>query len=130
MLKIDRLDHGNRSIDDEDLVKRLADEKIALTVCPLSNLKLKVVEDLADHPIRKMLNKGLVATVNSDDPAYFGGYMNANFLELAIAIELTKQEIKQLVINSFESSFIQPELKKKYLEKVLKIIFFHKKITP
>jgi adenosine deaminase len=100
LLKISRIDHGNNCLTDEVLVKKLVDEKIALTVCPLSNLELKVVDDLKDHPLKKMLNLGLKATVNSDDPAYFGGYMNANFLQTAEALDLTQEEIKTLVKNS------------------------------
>lgn len=118
LLKIARIDHGNNCLTDEVLVKRLVDEKIALTVCPLSNLELKVVDDLKDHPLKKMLNLGLKATVNSDDPAYFGGYMNANFLQTAEALDLTQEEIKTLVKNSFEYSLLSEEEKVKYLADV------------
>ena len=118
LLKIARIDHGNNCLTDEVLVKRLVDEKIALTVCPLSNLELKVVDDLKDHPLKKMLNLGLKATVNSDDPAYFGGYMNANFLQTAEALDLTQEEIKTLVKNSFEYSLLSEEEKAKYLADV------------
>ena len=118
LLKISRIDHGNNCLTDEVLVKRLVDEKIALTVCPLSNLELKVVDDLKDHPLKKMLNLGLKATVNSDDPAYFGGYMNANFLQTAEALDLTQEEIKTLVKNSFEYSLLSEEEKAKYLADV------------
>ena len=118
LLKIARIDHGNNCLTDEVLVKRLVDEKIALTVCPLSNLELKVVDDLKDHPLKKMLNLGLKATVNSDDPAYFGGYMNANFLQTAEALDLTQEEIKTLVKNSFEYSLLSDDEKQKYLIQV------------
>ncbi len=118
LLKISRIDHGNNSLTDEVLLKKLVDEKIALTVCPLSNLELKVVEDLKDHPLKKMLNLGLKATVNSDDPAYFGGYMNANFLQTAEALDLTQEEIKTLVKNSFEYSLLSDDEKQKYLIQV------------
>lgn len=118
LLKIARIDHGNNCLTDEVLVKRLVDEKIALTVCPLSNLELKVVDDLKDHPLKKMLNLGLKATVNSDDPAYFGGYMNANFLQTAEALSLTKEDIKILVKNSFEYSLLSDDEKQKYLTQV------------
>lgn len=118
LLKIARIDHGNNCLTDEVLVKKLADEKIALTVCPLSNLELQVVKNLKDHPLKKMLNLGLKATVNSDDPAYFGGYMNANFLQAAEALDLTKEDIKTLVKNSFEYSFLSEEEKQKYLTQV------------
>ena len=118
LLKISRIDHGNNCLTDEVLVKKLVDEKIALTVCPLSNLELKVVDYLKDHPLKKMLNLGLKATVNSDDPAYFGGYMNANFLQTAEALDLTQEEIKTLVKNSFEYSLLSEEEKAKYLADV------------
>ena len=118
LLKIARIDHGNNCLTDEVLVKKLVDEKIALTVCPLSNLELKVVDDLKDHPLKKMLNLGLKATVNSDDPAYFGGYMNANFLQTAEALDLTKEDIKTLVKNSFQYSLLSKDDKQKYLIQV------------
>ena len=118
LLKIARIDHGNNCLTDEVLIKKLVDEKIALTVCPLSNLELKVVDDLKDHPLKKMLNLGLKATVNSDDPAYFGGYMNANFLQTAEALDLTQEEIKTLVRNSFEYSLLSDDEKQKYLIQV------------
>lgn len=118
LLKIARIDHGNNCLTDEVLVKRLVDEKIALTVCPLSNLELQVVKNLKDHPLKKMLNLGLKATVNSDDPAYFGGYMNANFLQIAEALDLTQEEIKTLVKNSFEYSLLSDDEKQKYLIQV------------
>ncbi len=118
LLKIARIDHGNNCLTDEVLIKKLVDEKIALTVCPLSNLELKVVDDLKDHPLKKMLNLGLKATVNSDDPAYFGGYMNANFLQTAEALDLTQEEIKTLVKNSFEYSLLSDDEKQKYLIQV------------
>lgn len=122
LLKIARIDHGNNCLTDEVLVKRLVDDKIALTVCPLSNLELKVVDDLKDHPLKKMLNLGLKATVNSDDPAYFGGYMNANFLQTAEALDLTQEEIKTLVKNSFEYSLLSEEEKAKYLADVENLV--------
>ena len=118
LLKIARIDHGNNCLTDEVLIKKLVDEKIALTVCPLSNLELQVVKNLKDHPLKKMLNLGLKATVNSDDPAYFGGYMNANFLQTAEALDLTQEEIKTLAKNSFEYSFLSDDEKQKYLIQV------------
>ena len=118
LLKIARIDHGNNCLTDEVLVKRLVDDKIALTVCPLSNLELRVVDDLKDHTLKKMLNLGLKATVNSDDPAYFGGYMNANFLQTAEALDLTKEDVKTLVKNSFEYSLLSDDEKQKYLIQV------------
>jgi len=106
LLKVDRIDHGNRCLEDPDLVRILVDAQIPLTVCPQSNLRLAVVDDLQDHPIRTMLQAGLKACINSDDPAYFGGYINENFFALADAVGLNQQEITQLVINSFEGSFL------------------------
>jgi adenosine deaminase len=108
-LQVDRIDHGNRALEDAALVDRLVSEQISLTVCPQSNLRLAVVDDMKDHPIRQMLQCGLKATVNSDDPAYFGGYMNDNFNALVDAIELTREEILSLVRNSFEASFLDQE---------------------
>ena len=118
LLKIDRLDHGNRSLEDEKLVERLVDEKMALTVCPLSNLKLQVVKDLKKHPIKTMLQKGLKATVNSDDPAYFGGYMNDNYLAITEALDLDKDEIYTLARNAFEASFASPDRKNRMIKEL------------
>ena len=89
LLKVERLDHGNRAMEDPDLVARIAASQMALTVCPLSNLRLCVVDDLRDHPLPEMLAAGLRATVNSDDPAYFGGYVNENYLAIAEAREMS-----------------------------------------
>lgn len=111
LLKVSRIDHGNRSLDDEKLIQYLADIKMPLTICPLSNLKLCVVGDLTDHPLRKMLRQGLKVSINSDDPAYFGGYINENFFAITKALSLTKEEIIALVENSFESSFLSKEEK-------------------
>ena len=117
-LGVDRIDHGNRALEDESLVQRLVEENMSLTVCPLSNLRLAVVDDLSEHPIRKMLALGLNACVNSDDPAYFGGYMNENFDALIDATGLTRDEIFQLAINSFESSFLTPVEKQVHLDRI------------
>ena len=106
LLKVERIDHGNRALEDTALTQRIVDEGMALTVCPLSNLKLCVVDDLKNHPIKKMLQAGLKATINSDDPAYFGGYMNENFLQLAEAVDLSKDEVATLARNGFEAAFI------------------------
>lgn len=108
ILKIDRIDHGNRSLEDETLVERIVADGLTLTVCPLSNHKLCVVNDLAQHPIKHMLDLGLKATINSDDPAYFGGYVNANFTAVAKAVGLTRDEIVTLAKNSFTGSFLTP----------------------
>jgi adenine deaminase len=106
VLKVDRIDHGNRALEDAALVQRIVSDGLTLTVCPLSNLKLCVVDDLARHPLRRMLQAGLKATVNSDDPAYFGGYVNANFIATADALDLTRDEIIMLARNSFTGSFL------------------------
>jgi adenosine deaminase len=118
LLKVDRIDHGNRSLEDEKLIEKLVSEKIPLTVCPLSNLKLKVVKEASNHPLKIMLEKGIVATNNSDDPAYFGGYMNENFVVVAKALDLSAEQISTLAKNSFLASFLNPEEKAAMLEKV------------
>lgn len=109
LLRVDRIDHGNRALEDDELTRRLVREGITLTVCPLSNLKLCVVDDLAAHPIRRMLQLGLRATVNSDDPAYFGGYLAQNWIEAAQAVDLSRDELVALARNSFTGSFLTPE---------------------
>lgn len=111
LLKVDRIDHGNRALEDAGLVERLAREAMPLTVCPLSNLSLAVVKDLADHPLRQMLDAGLVATLNSDDPAYFGGYVNQNFRQTQSALNLSRDDLAQLARNSLTASFASPERK-------------------
>ena len=108
ILGVERIDHGNRALEDEALVARLREDRIPLTVCPLSNLALRVVDDLAAHPIKRMLDLGLLATVNSDDPAYFGGYINENFRRVAEAVGLSTAEIKTLARNSLDASFAAP----------------------
>jgi len=118
LLKIDRMDHGNRSMEDEALVARLAAEQMTLTVCPLSNLKLCVVKDLKDHPIPSMLAKGLHVTLNSDDPSYFGGYVNDNYIQLARAVGLTREQVIQIAKNSFEGSFLPEDKKAQYLAEI------------
>jgi len=118
LLEVDRIDHGNRSLEDGALVRRLADQRVPLTVCPLSNLRLAVVSDMAAHPIRTMLAHGLNACVNSDDPAYFGGYMNENFDALIDATGLTRNEIFQLAINGFTASFLTPAEKQPHLDRI------------
>ena len=108
LLKVSRIDHGNRALEDPALVSRLADERITLTVCPLSNLKLRVVRDLAEHPIKRMLELGLAATVNSDDPAYFGGYLLENYTATARAVGLSREDLAELARNSFRGAFLSP----------------------
>ena len=121
-LRVDRIDHGNRSLEDPALVGRLVELKIPLTVCPQSNLRLAVVGDMKDHPIRAMLAAGLMVTVNSDDPAYFGAYMNDNFSALVDAVDLSLDEIIKLVKNSFNASFLDKDAKQQRLETVRAVV--------
>lgn len=111
LLKVSRIDHGVRAEEDAALMQRLIREKMPLTVCPLSNLKLKVVGNLSEHNLRRMLQNGVLVTVNSDDPAYFGGYVNRNYIELAAALDLTENDIRTLCKNSFAASFLSSEEK-------------------
>lgn len=122
VLKIDRIDHGNRCLEDEKLVEYIKEKQLTLTVCPLSNLKLQVVDDLTKHPIKIMLDKGLNVMINSDDPAYFGGYVNDNFLAIAKALNLSEEYIIQLVKNSFTGSFLPEEQIQKHLTAIDDII--------
>lgn len=108
LLAVDRIDHGNRALEDPRLVERLRAMDMTLTVCPLSNLRLGGVRDLAAHPLRRMLELGLRATVNSDDPAYFGGYVLDNMLAVATHLGLTRAQFAQLARNSFRGSFLAP----------------------
>lgn len=118
LLNVDRIDHGNRCLDDEILVQVLIEKNMGLTLCPLSNVELKVIQKMEDHPVLKMLEKGLLATIHSDDPAYFGGYMNANYLETAKALNLTEAHLMQLAINAFEASWLSVDEKQKHIFKV------------
>jgi len=118
VLKVERIDHGVQSINDPALMARLARERIPLTVCPLSNLKLCVFPSLAEHNLRHLLDAGLAATVNSDDPAYFGGYVNENFLQTFAARGLDAGHAYQLAANSFEGSFAPPARKRQYLDRL------------
>jgi adenine deaminase len=118
LLKVDRIDHGNNSLDDPALVRRLAEEGMTLTVCPLSNLKLCVVGNMEDHPVDRMLAEGLKVTLNSDDPAYFGGYINDNFAAAAAARGLDREQLVRLAENSFTGSFLPPEEQQKHVEEV------------
>lgn len=122
VLGVARIDHGNRAMEDQALVGRLAREKVALTVCPLSNLRLRVVEDLAKHPLRRMMDKGLIVTVNSDDPAYFGGYVNENYRAVSDALGLERDEIATIVRNGFHASLIAASEKTKALEEINRVL--------
>jgi len=106
LLKVQRVDHGVRCVEDESLVKRLVDEEMPLTVCPLSNVRLCVYETLGQHPILKMLEQGLCVTVNSDDPPYFGGYLNDNLVAMVDALDMTEEQARALARNSFKASFV------------------------
>ena len=118
LLKVKRIDHGVQSLKDEKLVDLLIKEQIPLTVCPLSNIKLCVFDKIENHNLKKMLNKGLRVMVNSDDPAYFGGYLNKNLIEIQSALNLSMEEVKTLIINSFKSSFLDDVQKNKWIEKI------------
>ena len=118
VLKVERIDHGVQSSKDAALMQRLAKDRIALTVCPLSNLKLCVFPDLASHNLKHLLDAGLAATVNSDDPAYFGGYMNDNFTQTFHATGLQAQHAYTLARNSFEASFIDASAKRRYIDQL------------
>ena len=106
LLKVERIDHGVQSAKDPALMKRLAAERIPLTVCPLSNLRLRGVRDMKDHPLRRMMDAGLKVTINSDDPAYFGGYINENFSSVGVALGISAAELTEIARNSFAASFM------------------------
>jgi adenosine deaminase len=108
-LGVARIDHGNRSLDDDELVARLAAERVPLTVCPLSNMRLGGISDMKLHPLKRMTDKGLFVTVNSDDPAYFGGYVNENYQAVQDALGLSDGDLAELARNSFEASFLEPK---------------------
>ena len=121
LLNVRRIDHGVQCLKDEKLVEKLSESKIPLTVCPLSNVKLRVFNKLEDHNLKKMLDKKLMVMVNSDDPAYFGGYLNQNLIEAQLALNLSKDEIKTLFVNSFKSSFLSEERKKEWINKIYEV---------
>ncbi|MCK4868191.1 MAG: adenosine deaminase [Alphaproteobacteria bacterium] len=118
LLHLDRIDHGNAALDDPALVARLAAARMALTVCPLSNVKLCVVPDIADHPLKRMLDAGLCATVNSDDPSYFGGYLGDNFVAVAEALDLSRADLITLARNSIKASFLDEDEKAPHLARL------------
>jgi adenosine deaminase len=119
LLKVERIDHGNRALEDAALVHRLAAAGMTLTVCPLSNLKLCVIDEIAQSPVGQMLDLGLMVTINSDDPAYFGGYVGANYHAVADALDLSEDQIVRLAQNSFTGSFLSPAEKELHLERVI-----------
>ena len=118
VLKVERIDHGVQAIHDAALMQRLAQDRIPLTVCPLSNLKLRVFPTLAQHTLKQMLDAGIMATVNSDDPAYFGGYINENFTQTFAALGMTSSHAYQLARNSFDASFIDASLRSAYVQRL------------
>jgi adenine deaminase len=122
VLGVGRIDHGNHSLDDAALVGRLARERIALTLCPLSNLRLRVIDDLSRHPLRQMMDKGLLVTVNSDDPAYFGGYVNENYRAVSRALELRRDEVAATVRNGIEASLMTTVEKADALAEVERVL--------
>ena len=118
LLNVHRIDHGVQCLKDEKLVEILSKSQIPLTVCPLSNIKLRVFNSLKEHNLKKMLEKKLMVMVNSDDPAYFGGYLNKNFIEIQEALNLSYEQVKTLLINSFKSSFLKDKKKKEWISKI------------
>ena len=118
LLHVTRIDHGIRALDDPGLVARLVRERVPLTVCPLSNVRLKVVDDIRRHPLRTMMDKGLFVTVNSDDPAYFGGYVNENFAAVQEGLGLSDEDLAQLARNSFEAAFLPQADKRRLVQRV------------
>jgi len=117
-LKVERIDHGVRALEDPDLVEELARRKMPLTVCPLSNVRLRVFDDMTAHPLKMMLDRGLVVTVNSDDPAYFGGYVNDNYYAARQALALSDEELALIARNSFGASFLDDATMEKYIAEV------------
>ena len=118
LLNVKRIDHGVQCLQDKQLVEKLRNDKTPLTVCPLSNIKLHVFNNLKEHNLKKMLDEKLMVMVNSDDPAYFGGYLNKNLIEIQSALGLSIDDIKTLIINSFKSSFLSEEKKAEWISKI------------
>lgn len=123
VLGAERIDHGIRSMEDPELVARLVREQVPLTVCPFSNVRLRCVDTLADHPLARMLDAGLLVTVNSDDPAYFGGYVEANLTGIREALGLTDDQVRTLAGNSFKAAFLSPQERERHLAAVAEFVF-------
>jgi adenosine deaminase len=121
LLKVERIDHGVRCLEDPELVERLVDEQIPLTVCPLSNVKLRVFDTLKQHNLKLLLRRGLCATINSDDPAYFGGYIGENYLRTQQALGLSEADIYTLAKNAFNASFLNDVQKQRYIDELDRI---------
>ena len=126
LLHIKRIDHGNNCLQDEKLVQEIIKRDLALTVCPLSNTALQVVKDLKDHSLKKMMSLGLQTTINSDDPAYFGGQVNQNYIDTQKALSLTKEDLYQLAKNSFKYSFLPEDEKEKHIKELDAYYLAHK----
>jgi adenosine deaminase len=122
LLQVRRVDHGVRCVEDPLLVARLARERIPLTVCPLSNIRLRVFDRMSDHNLKILLEQGLCVTVNSDDPAYFGGYLLDNFLAVATELELSHAQLAQLARNSIEASFLESEVKQSWYARIDELV--------
>ena len=118
LLKVKRIDHGVQCLKDKKLIEKLRNSQTPLTVCPLSNIKLQVFKKLEEHNLKKMLDQKLMVMINSDDPAYFGGYINKNLIECQAALNLSLNEVKTLLINSFKSSFLKEEKKREWISKI------------
>ncbi|MFW9617943.1 MAG: adenosine deaminase [Sulfurospirillum sp.] len=118
LLQVERIDHGIRCDEDASLVKLLIEKQIPLTVCPLSNVKLRAVKNMQEHNLLKLLRQGVLVTVNSDDPAYFGGYVNENYEAICDNLDLSKEELKTLASNSFKASFLSDERKKHFINQI------------
>lgn len=125
ILGVQRIDHGNRALEDPVLTQRLVTGRVPLTVCPLSNLRLRVVDNLANHPLKRMLDVGIRATVNSDDPAYFGGYLNENFVAVQKALDLSRAQVVTLARNGFEAAFIEAPLRTRLLQELADYVARH-----
>jgi adenosine deaminase len=128
-LKVSRIDHGVRCEEDPELVAELVASETPLTVCPLSNVKLRVFRSLGEHNLKRLLERGLRVTVNSDDPAYFGGYVADNLVAAARALGLTRQDVYQLARNSFEASFLSLDEKQRHLQKLDAFMAAHASAT-
>ena len=122
LLGVTRIDHGNSSLEDDALIGRLVRENVPLTMCPLSNLRLRVVDDLVHHPLRRMLDRGVMATVNSDDPAYFGGYVNQNYQAVSAALKLDRDAIAAIVRNGVCASLMPPAQKERMLTEIDRVL--------
>src|SRR5499427_6905101 len=122
VLGVTRVDHGNSSLEDDALVRRLVRDTVPLTMCPLSNLRLKVIDDLAHHPLRRLLDEGVMVTVNSDDPAYFGGYVNQNYLAVSAALGLTRDAVATVVRNGVRASLMSAADKNETLAEIDRVL--------